>query len=105
MVVYFIANYTVTDQAKFDEYTAAGQATMGPMMAAGQAKILVYTSEDGKGVKEGAPQNHLIVIEMESREIAEKWYNSEEYSSLIKMRQDATENAWVVITDKFSLPS
>jgi len=105
MVVYFIANYNVTDQTKYDEYSAAGIATMAPMMAAGQAKILVYTSGDGRGVKEGVPQNHLVVIEIESREIAENWYNSEAYNSLIKMRQDATENAWVVITEKFSPPS
>jgi uncharacterized protein (DUF1330 family) len=105
MVVYFIANYTVTDQAKYDEYSAAGQGVISPLMATGQAKMLVYASGDGKGVKEGVPQDRLVVIEFESREIAENWYNSEGYSSLIKMRQDATENAWVVITDKFSFPS
>jgi hypothetical protein len=55
MVVYFIANYTVTDQAKYDEYSAAGQGVIGPLMATGQAKMLVYASGDGKGVKEGVP--------------------------------------------------
>jgi len=78
---------------------------MGPLMVSGQAKVLIYTNGDGRGVVEGDPQNHLIIIEFESREIAENWYNSDEYSSLKKLRQKATENSWAVITDKFTIPS
>lgn len=51
------------------------------------------------------PQEQLFVVEFESRDIAEKWYSSDAYQALIPLRQEATENAWVVITDKFSPPS
>ncbi len=101
MTVYFIMNFNIIDQAKYEEYSTKGQSLLGPLMGSGQAKVLIYTSGDGRGVVEGVPQNHLIVLEFESREIAENWYNSDAYSSLKKLRQEATENAWAVITDKF----
>ncbi len=105
MVVYYIANYAITDQNKFDEYAEATRATIGQIFKEGKGKMLVNTHGDGKGVKEGIPQNHLLVVEFESRDIAENWYNSDAYSALIPKRQAATENAWVTITDKFSPPS
>jgi len=101
MVVYYLINFTVIDQAKYEEYSVAGQALIGPLIMSGKAKILVFANGDSRGVLEGNPPNQLIVIEFESREIAEGWYHSDEYKVLSKKRQEATENYWAVLTDKF----
>lgn len=105
MVVYYIAQFTITDPEKYKEYGQATQATMAPLFSEGRAKVIVLSSGEERGVKEGSPENTVLVVEFESREVAENWYNSDAYQKLIPMRQAVTKNGWVIITDKFTPPS
>ena len=105
MSVFFVANFTIIDEDKYNSYATQTRETLIPLMQKGKAKLLVSTSKDNLGTKEGIPANKLVLIEFQDREIAENWYHSDVYQKLIPMRQAATKDAWVIITDQFTRPS
>ncbi len=94
---YFIANYTVTDPEKFEEYPPAA----GPTVAQYGGKLLVASS-DSK-VLEGNPLSSTVVIEFDSVEAAQRWYDSPEYTKVKHLRTSVTEG-WVLIAPQFVMP-
>lgn len=94
---YLIANYTVTDPEKYAEYPPA----VGPTLAQYGGKVLV-ASTDSK-VLEGNPSPSTIVIEFESVEAVQRWYDSPEYTKVKHLRTGASEG-WVLIAPQFVMP-
>lgn len=94
MSAYFIANYTVTNPDAYQSYLQV----VGPTLAPFGAKILV--AGGGHSVKEGEPAPVTIVLEFESHEKAEGWYNSDAYQEIINRRLENTEG-WVVIAEQW----
>ena len=94
---YVITNYTVTDPEKYAEYPPA----VGPTLAQYGGKVIV-ASADSK-VLEGNPAPTTAVLEFESVEAAQRWYDSPEYSKVKHLRTSATEG-WILIAPQFVMP-
>lgn len=94
MSSYFISNYTVTNAVEYQKYLEAVRPTLAPF----NPKVLV--AGDNHTIIEGEPSPITIVLEFESREAAEGWYNSEAYQEVIGLRLDNTEG-WGVIADQY----
>lgn len=97
MLGYIIANYTITDPEKYVEYPPA----VGPTIAQYGGKVIVADS-NSKGL-EGNPAHRTVVIEFESVEAAQRWYDSPEYSKAKTFRIRASEG-WVLIVPEFVRP-
>lgn len=97
---YFIAQIQVDDWDRFmSEYGAKALPTL--MKSGG--KILV--GGPGATPLEGEWQgNHSVVIEFESREAIEAWYNSPEYAQARPFREAVTSMNNIVIADGFVMP-
>ena len=103
--VYFIANFTIVDHEKYNIYGVKTRETLGPLMKNGEVKLIVFASGDTLGTLEGTPNNKIVILEFKNRQIAENWYRSSEYQSLIHMRKEATTDGWVALTDRFVAPT
>lgn len=92
MSAYAIADIEVTDPAAYEEYR--------------KQVLAVVTKYGGKFVvrggtidaKEGgwAPKR-IVVVEFPSLAQARKWYDSPEYSPLIKLRQKASKGKLILV--------
>ena len=94
---YVIANYTVTDPEKYAEYPPA----VGPSLAQYGGKPIV-ASPNSK-VLEGDPLSATVVIEFESVEAAQRWYDSPEYNKIKHLRTSVTEG-WLLIAPRYEKP-
>lgn len=97
MPAYVIANYTITNPEKYAEYPPAA----GPTLAQYGGKLLVAGSESK--VIEGNPLPSIVVIEFESVEAAQRWYDSPEYSK-VKHLRTSTSEGWGLIVPQFVMP-
>ena len=52
---------------------------------------------------EGSPKQVIVIIEFESEEAAQQWYNSPEYTAVKGLRTSATEG-WLAIAKGFVMP-
>lgn len=95
---YFIAQIQVDDWDKFlTEYGTLA----GPTLMEHGAKILV--GGPGATVIEGEwAGNHTVVIEFESMESAESWYNSPEYTEARPFRHAQTSVNNIVFAEGFT---
>ena len=91
---YVIANYTIHNREEYDKYPPA----VGPTISQYGGRLLVVDRE----VKalEGEPGQVIVVLEFESVEAAQRWYDSPEYSA-IKHLRTSTSDGWLVITKEF----
>lgn len=97
MSAYFVFNYTVKDPEKYAQYREVVGPTLGQY-----GGVPLVASADPTAI-EGEPQPMLIVLKFESRQAAETWYNSEEYSAIKHLRIEAsTDEGWCAIADEFS---
>jgi len=94
---YVILNYNVTDPDKFNEY----RGVVRPTLQQYGAKLLVAAPT--QNALEGEPLSTIVVIEFESVEKAQAWYNSPEYQEIIALRTESSEG-WFVIADQFTPP-
>ncbi len=95
MSVYVIANVTILDQEKYNEYRTAGGGTLAQY----GGKVLV-ASIDSK-VLEGNPGPVTAVVEFESMEAAQRWYDSPEYTEARKLRQrPGVSEGWLIIASQ-----
>ena len=85
MTVYMIFNEQITDQAKFDAY----RQQAGPLIARYGGRFLV---RGGKVTPlEGTPGLHrVVIIEFADMAAARRFYDSEDYAPLIRLRQSAS---------------
>src|SRR3954471_21952280 len=89
---YYVADFEVTDREAIRSYSANVEATFAP--CGGR-----FTVRGGDPVPlEGQPpKGRLVVIEFDSMERAQAWYNSPAYSQLRPTRQSAgRSNVYIV---------
>jgi len=87
MPAYLIAEHTITDAAKFEEY----RTKVGPMIAEHGGRYLTKAGshvvlETDKAVWQ--PQR-VVIIEFPDMAALNAWYRSPEYQPLIGLRQGA----------------
>ncbi len=93
---YVIANYTIHDPEKYEKYPPAVRPTIQQY----GGKMLVV-ERDAKA--KGSPHQVLVVIEFESVEAAQRWYDSPEYTAIKHYREEASEG-WVAMVPGFEMP-
>ncbi len=97
MPAYVIANYTINDPEIFEKYPPA----VGPTLARYGGKFLV-ADRSVKAV-EGNPQSVIVVVEFESIEAAQRWYDSPENTAVKDLRISST-SGWLAIANGYVMP-
>jgi uncharacterized protein (DUF1330 family) len=92
MAGYFVANYTITNQAEYQEYIAA----VGPVLQAHHAELVVVDRDST--LLEGSAGNVTVVLRFATMTAATAWYESPEYQAIIRLRTDNTHGI-AVLTD------
>ena len=90
MAGYFVANYTITNQAGYMKYLAA----VGPILTAHGAENIVV-DRDCEPL-EGPAGQVTIVLRFATKAAAEAWYQSPEYRAIRHLRTDNTEGIGVI---------
>ena len=94
---YVVANYTVHDQEKYEKYPPAAMPTLEQY----GGKMLVVEHE---AKAKGCPHQVLVIIEFESAEAAQRWWESPEYAAVKHLREEASEG-WGTIVPGFVMPT
>jgi uncharacterized protein (DUF1330 family) len=94
MAGYFVANYTITNQAEYKEYLAA----VGPILKAHGAESIVV-DRDSEPL-EGSSGQVTIVLRFATKAAAKAWYQSPEYQAISHLRTDNTEGIGVIAEGK-----
>ncbi|MEO1290185.1 MAG: DUF1330 domain-containing protein [Chloroflexota bacterium] len=92
MPAYVIVRVNVTDMETYQDYMKLTPATIeqygGKFIARGGDVLTL----------EGTPETQRVVLlEFESIDIAQAWYNSDEYQSAKAVRENAAEAQFIVI--------
>ena len=95
MPVYMIFAYNITDSEQYTEY----RSQVGDTLMAHGARILT-TGADAKPLEGSTPQV-MVVIEFETPEAAEGWYNSPEYQAIAGLRK-ASSDGFVMMSPAFN---
>ena len=90
MAGYFIANYTITNQAEYLQYVAA----VGPVLEAHGAERIVIDRDSE--LLEGSAGQVTVVLRFATRSAAKAWYDSPEYQAILHLRTDSTEGVGVI---------
>ena len=90
MAGYFIANYTITNQAGYKEYLAA----VGPILTAHGAENIVIDRDSE--LLEGSARQVTVVLRFATKAAAKAWYESPEYRAIRHLRTDNTEGTGVI---------
>lgn len=90
MAGYFIANYTITNQAEYEQYIAA----VGPSLKAHGAENIVVDRDSV--LLEGSPGQVTVVLRFATKAAAQTWYESPEYQAIMRLRTDNTEGIGVL---------
>ena len=90
MAGYFVANYTITNQADYRQYLAA----VGPTLEAHGAENIVIDRDCE--LLEGSAGQVTVVLRIATKSAAEAWYQSPEYRAIRHLRTDSTEGIAVI---------
>ena len=94
MAGYFVANYTITDQALYSEYLAA----VGSILQAhGSESVVIDRASE---LLEGAAGQVTVVLRFPTKAAARAWYDSPEYQAIVHLRTDNTEGVAVITEGK-----
>jgi uncharacterized protein (DUF1330 family) len=85
MAGYFVANYTITNQAGYKEYLAA----VGPTLQAHGAESIVV--DRACEPVEGSAGQVTVVLKFPTKDAVSAWYNSPEYQAIKHLRLDNSE--------------
>jgi uncharacterized protein (DUF1330 family) len=94
MAGYFVANYTITNQAEYKEYLAA----VGPMLEAHGAEVIIV--DRGCQLLEGSAGQVTVVLRFATKAAAQAWYESPEYQAIRPLRTDNSEGIGVIAEGK-----
>ena len=94
MAGYFVANYTITNQAGYREYIAV----VGPILEAHGAENIVI--DRGSELLEGSAGQVTVVLRFATKSAAEAWYQSPEYQAIRHLRTDNIEGIGVIAEGK-----
>lgn len=96
MTAYVMAHVQINDPEGFEKYTSV----FGPTMTPFGGKVLV--AEDDIDVLEGDwPPGRTVMLEFETREQAQAWFDSDAYQEISEFRRAATVST-LAIFDSFS---
>ena len=90
MAGYFIANYTITNQADYQRYLAA----VGPSLKAHGAENVVVDRDSV--LLEGSAGHVTVVLRFDTKAAAQAWYDSPEYEAIRHLRTDSSEGIGVI---------
>jgi uncharacterized protein (DUF1330 family) len=90
MAGYFIANYTITNQAEYQQYIAA----VRPVLAAHGAENIVVDRDSMP--LEGPAGQVTVVLRFATKAAAQAWYESAEYQAIRHLRTDNSEGIGVI---------
>jgi len=90
MAGYFVANYTITNQAEYQQYIAA----VGPVLQAHHAEIVVIDRDSV--LLEGSAGQVTVVLRFATKAAAQAWYESPEYQAIKHLRTDNTDGIGVI---------
>jgi len=95
MPAYLIAEHTVTDAAKFEEY----RVKVGPLIAKHGGR---YITKGGSHVvleKNNAvwQPGRVVIVEFPDMAALNAWYNSPEYQPLIALRQASAKDMLITL--------
>jgi uncharacterized protein (DUF1330 family) len=94
MAGYFVANYTITNQAAYKEYLAA----VGPVLQAHDAEVVVVDRDSM--LLEGSAGQVTVVLRFATKDAAMAWYESPEYQAILHLRADNTQGSGVIAEGK-----
>lgn len=94
MAGYFVANYTITNQADYKQYLAA----VGPVLTAHGAEAIVV--DRGSELLEGSAGQVTVVLRFATKAAARAWYESPEYEAIRHLRTDSSEGIGVIAEGK-----
>lgn len=84
--VHLVIHGTITDQEKLDAYLAQAFPTLP------SEGFRVLAIDDAPQTIEGeAPGKRLVIVEADSEERFQAWYNSPEYQTVRQLRLDGSE--------------
>ena len=94
MAGYFVANYTITNQADYRQYLAA----VGPTLEAHGAENIVIDRDCE--LLEGSAGQVTVVLRFATKSAAQAWYESPEYQAIRHLRTDSAEGIAVIAEGK-----
>jgi uncharacterized protein (DUF1330 family) len=94
MAGYFVANYTITNQAEYEQY----RAVVGPSLQAHGAEAIVVDRDCE--LLEGSAGQVTVVLRFATKAAAKAWYESPEYRAIRHLRTDNTEGIGVIAEGK-----
>jgi len=94
MAGYFVANYTITNQAEYQEYIAA----VGPSLEAHGAENIIVDRDSE--LLAGSAGQVTVVLRFATKAAAQAWYKSPEYQASRHLRTDNTEGIGVIAEGK-----
>ena len=94
MAGYFVANYTITNQADYKKYLAA----VGPTLTAHGAENIVVDRDCE--LLEGSAGQVTVVLRFATKAAAKAWYESPEYRVIRHLRTDSAEGIAVIAEGK-----
>ena len=90
MAGYFVANYTITNQADYQKYLAA----VGPTLTAHGAERVVVDRDSE--LLEGSAGHVTVVLRFATKAAAQAWYSSPEYQAIVHLRTDSSEGVGAI---------
>ncbi len=94
MAGYFVANYTITNQAEYNEYLAA----VGPILDVHGAEDIVVDFDSE--LLEGSAGQVTVVLRFATKAAAKACYESPQYQAIRHLRTDNTEGIGVIAEGK-----
>lgn len=83
---YYVAEFEVTDPVAIKPYRENVESTLKPY-----GGHFIVRGGNTLSLEGTAPERRLVIIEFESVERAQAWYNSAEYTALRKIRQQSAK--------------
>tara|TARA_B100000676_G_C17817883_1_gene701013 strand:+ start:33 stop:317 length:285 start_codon:yes stop_codon:yes gene_type:complete len=88
---YWIARCHVTDEEQYGRYIKLA----GPAIEKHGGRFLVRGGDQTE--LEGGPYERTVMVEFDSKELAEKAYKSEEYQKALKIALDSSDRHLVIV--------
>jgi uncharacterized protein (DUF1330 family) len=95
MPAYLIAEHTITDAAKFEEY----RVKVGPMIARHGGRYITRPGTHTVLEADNAVWNpqRVVIIEFPDMAALRAWYDSDDYKPLIALRQAAARDMLITL--------
>lgn len=100
MSAYLVGNLTITDS---EAYQTNYVAAVVPQILSFGGEILVADQESE--AVEGSPHHFTVVLRFPSMDALKKWWESEEYRSIIHFRHECSEANMVALCNEFVMPA